>query len=179
MKYVILVPVYNDRESLKLLIENINNEIKGLNSEISLVVINDASSQQIIDEYPNIENIHSIEIINMKENRGHTRCIASGLKYIYEKKEFDYVIPMDGDGEDRPVEIKSLVEKINENPSKQILKISKQIGYKGEIIWNNEMPDGTPRKKLDTTRINNLGWVATTDLDKGLELTIKEYEKII
>ena len=56
------------------------------------------------------------------------------------------------------------------------LKISKQIGYKGEIIWNNEMPDGTPRKKLDTTRINNLGWVATTDLDKGLEFTIKEYK---
>ena len=55
MKYVILVPVYNDRESLKLLIENINHEIKDLNSEISLVVINDASSQQIIDEYPNIK----------------------------------------------------------------------------------------------------------------------------
>ena len=52
MKYVILVPIYNDRESLKLLIKNINHEIKDLNSEISLVVINDASSQQIIDEYP-------------------------------------------------------------------------------------------------------------------------------
>ena len=109
MKYVILVPVYNDRESLKLLIENINHEIKDLNSEVSLVVINDASSQQVIDEYSNIENIHSIEIINMKENRGHARCIASGLKYIYEKKEFDYVIPMDGDGEDRPEEILSLI----------------------------------------------------------------------
>ena len=60
MKYVILVPVYNDRESLKLLIENINHEIKDLNSEISLVVINDASSQQIIDEYSYIENFHSI-----------------------------------------------------------------------------------------------------------------------
>ena len=57
------------------------------------------------------------------------------------------------------------------------LKISKQIGYEGEIIWNNKMPDGTPRKKLDTTRINNLGWEATTDLEKGLELTIKEYKK--
>ena len=110
MKYMILVPVYNDRESLKLLIENINHEIKDLNSEISILVINDASSQQIIDEYPNIENIHSIEIINMKENRGHARCIASGLKYIYEKKEFDYVIPMDGDGEDRPEEIKNFIE---------------------------------------------------------------------
>ena len=110
MKYVILIPVYNDRESLKLLIENINTEIKDLNSEISLIVINDASSQQIIDEYPNIENFNSIEIINMKENRGHTRCIASGLKYIYEKKQFDYVIPMDGDGEDRPEEIKNFIE---------------------------------------------------------------------
>ncbi len=74
MKYVILVPVYNDRESLRLLIENINYEIKDLNSEISLVVINDASSQQIVDEYPNIENFQSIEIINMKENRGHA-CV--------------------------------------------------------------------------------------------------------
>ena len=46
----------------------------------------------------------------MRQNRGHTRCIASGLKYIYEKKEFDYVIPMDGDGEDRPEEIKNFIE---------------------------------------------------------------------
>ena len=90
--------------------DSINSEIKDLNHEISLVVINDASSQQIIDTYPNIENISSFEIINMKENRGHARCIASGLKYIYEKKEFDYVIPMDGDGEDRPEEIKNFIE---------------------------------------------------------------------
>ena len=110
MKYVILIPIYNDRESLKLLIENINNEVKGLNHELSIVIINDASSQQIIDNYPNIENIQSIEIVNMKENRGHARCIASGLKYVFEKKEFDYVIPMDGDGEDRPEEIKDFIE---------------------------------------------------------------------
>ena len=121
MKYFILVPVYNDRESLKILIENINHEIKDLNSEISLVVINDASSQQIIDEYPNIENIHSIEIINMKENRGHARCIASGLKYIYEKKVFDYVIPMDGDGEDRPEEIKNFIELSKEAGDRSII----------------------------------------------------------
>ena len=109
-KYIILVPIYNDRESLKTLIDNINEEIKGLNVEISIVIINDASSQQIIDNYENTENINSIEIINMKQNRGHARCIASGLKYIYEKKEFDYVIPMDGDGEDRPIEIKNFIQ---------------------------------------------------------------------
>ena len=110
MKYVILVPIYNDRVSLKLLIENINNQVKDLNCKISVVIINDASSQQIIDIYPSIENINSIEIVNMRENRGHTRCIAAGLKYINENKDYDYVIPMDGDGEDRPEEIKNFVE---------------------------------------------------------------------
>jgi len=89
MKIILLIPIYNDRESLTKLIENINFEVKDLNSEMSVVVINDASSQQIVDTYQNLENINSFEIINMKENRGHARCIASGLKYIFEKKEFE------------------------------------------------------------------------------------------
>ena len=121
MKYVVLIPIYNDRESLKLLIENINHEIKDLNHEISIVVINDASSQQIVDTYPSIENINSIEIVNMKENRGHARCIASGLKYIFEKKDFDFVIPMDGDGEDRPEEIKNFVELAEKSGERSII----------------------------------------------------------
>ena len=120
-KYIILIPIFNDRESLTKLITNINTEIKDLNSEISVIVINDASSQQIIDEYQNTENINSIEIINMKENRGHARCIASGLKYIYEKKEFDYVIPMDGDGEDRPEEIKNFIQLAEQSNDQSIV----------------------------------------------------------
>ena len=128
-KYTILIPIYNDRESLTKLIENINEELNSVNAEVSILVINDASSQQIIDTYPNLENIHSFEIINMKQNRGHARCIASGLKYIYEKKEFDYIIPMDGDGEDRPEEIKNFIE------------LSEQVGEQsiiGERIKRSE-----------------------------------------
>ena len=121
MKIILLIPIYNDRESLTKLIENINFEVKDLNSEISVVVINDASSQQIIDTYQNLENINSFEIINMKENRGHARCIASGLKYIFEKKEFDYVIPMDGDGEDRPEEIKNFIHLAEQSNDQSIV----------------------------------------------------------
>ena len=120
-KYIILIPIYNDRESLTKLIENINAEIKDVNSEISIVIINDASSQQIIEEYQNTKNINAIEIINMKENRGHARCIASGLKYIFEKKEFDYVIPMDGDGEDRPEEIKDFIQLAEQSSDQSIV----------------------------------------------------------
>ena len=57
----------------------------------------------------------------MKENKGHARCIATGLKYIYENEEFDYVIPMDSDGEDRPEEIKNFAEHINYTPDKTIV----------------------------------------------------------
>ena len=137
MKYVILIPIYNDRESLKLLIKNINHEIGGLNHQISIIVINDASSQQIIDSYPNIENISSLEIINMRENRGHARCIASGLKYIFEKKEFDFVIPMDGDGEDRPEEIKNFIELSKESGDKSIIgeRVKRSEGFFFQICY--------------------------------------------
>ena len=120
-KYTILIPIYNDRESLTKLIKDINFEVKDLTSQISIIVVNDASSQQIIDTYQNLENINTLEIINMKENRGHTRCIASGLKYIFEKKEFDYVIPMDGDGEDRPGEIKNFLQIAEQSKDQSIV----------------------------------------------------------
>ena len=137
-KYTILIPIYNDRESLTKLIENINEELNGVNHKVSILVINDASSQQIVDSYPNLENIHSFEIVNMKQNRGHARCIASGLKYIYEKKEFDYVIPMDGDGEDRPEEIKSFIE-LSEQVGEQSIvgeRVKRSEGLLFQICYN-------------------------------------------
>ena len=57
----------------------------------------------------------------MKINQGHARCIATGLKYINEKEDFDYIIPMDGDGEDRPEEILQFIENINTSNNKPIV----------------------------------------------------------
>jgi hypothetical protein len=68
-----------------------------------------------------MNNIHSIKVLNMKVNQGHARCIATGLKYIYEKEEFDYVIPMDGDGEDRPEEVKDFLNQIKNSYDKPIV----------------------------------------------------------
>ena len=121
MKIIILVPVYNDFKSISKLIDEINSKIFGLNIIFSIIIVNDASTEQQSIYSPNLENIQSIQIINMKENRGHGRCIAAGLKYIFENEEFDYVIPMDADGEDRPEEIKDFVEYINYSPKKTIV----------------------------------------------------------
>ena len=57
------------------------------------------------------------------------------------------------------------------------MKISKVIGFKGNILWDTDKPNGTPRKKLDTQRINNLGWSPKINLDIGLRKTLIDFEK--
>ena len=116
-KIKILIPIYNDWQSLNKLLSDIDKHLEESKHDISLIVINDASSEKNSDKIPTLKKISSIKIINMKKNQGHARCIATGLKYIYEKEDFDYVIPMDGDGEDRPDEISLLLDKINNNPN--------------------------------------------------------------
>ena len=121
MKINILIPVYNDWQSLSKLLENINSEVSNLDHEFSVIIVNDASNENRPEFSVNLDNLKSIKIINMKENKGHARCIAAGLKYINEKEDFDYVIPMDGDGEDRPEEIKGFVNNLNHYPDKPIV----------------------------------------------------------
>jgi len=116
MKIKILIPIYNDWQSVFKLLENIDSEIKGLEEEISVIIVNDASTEKRPEFNFSLNNLKSIQVINMKENRGHARCNAAGLKYINEKEDFDYIIPMDGDGEDRREEIKLLIEKAKDYP---------------------------------------------------------------
>ncbi len=121
MKIIILVPIYNDWQSASQLLEEINLNIAGLDCQFSVIIVNDASSEQQSISALNTENLKSIKIINMNENRGHARSIAIGLKHIFEKEEFDFVIPMDGDGEDRPEEIKNFVEYLSYSSDKPIV----------------------------------------------------------
>lgn len=119
-KIKILIPVYNDWESVFKLLENINLEASKIDINFSVIIINDASTDSKLKLSTSLENLESIQIIHMKENKGHARCNAAGLKYIYEKEDFDYVIPMDADGEDRPEELSLLIEKIKEYPDTAI-----------------------------------------------------------
>ena len=110
MKIKILIPVYNDWKSVFKVLDEINNLDLNIKFKISVIIINDASNHDLPDLENNLEKIDSIKVINMNINQGHTRSIAVGLKYIFEKEDFDYAIPMDGDGEDRPEEIKMFLD---------------------------------------------------------------------
>ena len=119
-KIKILIPIYNDWRSVFKLLENIDSQIADFEFEVSVLIINDASTELKPEINFNLNNLKSVQVINMKENRGHARCNAAGLKYINEKEDFDYLIPIDGDGEDRPEELKLFIQKVNEYPDKVI-----------------------------------------------------------
>ena len=121
MKIKILIPVYNDWQSVFKLVNEIDNLSIDPKFEISVIIVNDASNHDRQEKDKNYKNINSFKILNIKKNQGHARCIATGLKYIYEKEDFDYVIPMDGDGEDRPEEITEFLKLIKDDKEKTIV----------------------------------------------------------
>jgi len=114
-KIKILIPVYNDWLSVFKLLENINLEISALEGEFSIIIVNDASTENRPELEVDLNNLKSVQILNMKENKGHARSLAAGLKYINEKEDFDCVISLDGDGEDRPEELGLFFIKAKEN----------------------------------------------------------------
>ena len=70
MKIKVLIPVYNDWQSVFKLIEEINNLSITFDLQISIIIVNDASNHDRLDEEKEFENIQSIKILNMKKKSG-------------------------------------------------------------------------------------------------------------
>lgn len=57
--------------------------------------------------------------------------------------------------------------------------VKKTVGFEGEIVWNSAMPDGTPRKLTDVTKLHNLGWTHKVDLEEGVKLAYDWFKENI
>jgi GDP-L-fucose synthase len=78
----------------------------------------------------------------------------------YNEKDFVNV----GCGED--LSIKSLAE-----------MIQSIVGYQGDLIWNTDKPDGTPRKLMDVSKIKGMGWSPKINLEQGIANVYREYQQ--
>jgi GDP-L-fucose synthase len=78
----------------------------------------------------------------------------------YDKAEFINV------GSDEELTIKDLAEKLKD-----------AMGFKGDIVWNTDKPNGTPRRKMDNSKLKTLGWSAKISFDEGLKRTIDWYKQ--
>jgi GDP-L-fucose synthase len=82
------------------------------------------------------------------------------LMQNYNEKEFINV------GSDEELSIKELVD-----------KLAAAMGFKGEIYWNKDKPNGTPRRKMDNSKLKSLGWKPSVSFDQGLKRTVEWYKK--
>ena len=119
-KFIILIQLFNYWKSVSKLLKEIDLQTNNWEAEVSVINVNDASTEERSGLEFNFKKIQSLKILNMKENRVHQRCIAAGLKYICKNENFDRVIIMDADGEDRPEELNDLFKKAQENPNSTI-----------------------------------------------------------
>jgi len=85
--------------------------------------------------------------------------MAAAVVYALENELPEYLYNI-GSGKD--ITIKELAE-----------TIQKVVGHKGNIVWDAEKPDGTPRKLMDVSKMKEIGWQYTTELDEGVEKTYK------
>ena len=132
-RIIILIPVFNDWQSLKKLIYEISLQIDNIKDcKFSMIIINDGSTTS----QPEIKkpyNLGFVKILNMKENRGHAECIAYGINYVNKNENFDNLLLMDGDGEDRPEEINELLEQVTLNPG--ISVVAKRVKRSEGLIF--------------------------------------------
>jgi len=110
LQVIILCPLFNDETSFNIFaaaVEKTTNEIAG--HQFSLLVVNDGSSQK-----PRLQTGLPATVLHLHRNMGHQKAIAIGLAYAHHHLTFDKIVVMDGDGEDRPEQIETLLQSSSE-----------------------------------------------------------------
>jgi glycosyltransferase involved in cell wall biosynthesis len=122
-KVYCLVPLYNDWESFDILLKHLEHLQEKSSSQylFSVLIVNDGSSEKHNATLLKNSTLDPI-VINLKINVGHQRAIAVGLQYVHnEINDFDYLIVMDSDGEDKPEDILLLIEKSKKQATDKII----------------------------------------------------------
>ena len=107
MKICFVIPAYNDEDSLRKLIKDIKFELK--NFTLHFIVIDDCSN----DNFESLKNSSKINLITLIKNCGSQKAISIGLNYILDEEiNFDYLVVMDSDGEDKPEYLNLLIDQV-------------------------------------------------------------------
>ena len=119
-KFTFLIPVFNDWDSLNILLKRIDQEISSFEDIFDIVVLNDGSTIKHSIKNKNFKKINLIKILNLKKNLGSQRALAIGLKYLSIFEKETNIILMDADGEDDPNLLKKIIDSSKRFPNKII-----------------------------------------------------------
>lgn len=121
----IVTPIYNDWESFKLILQDINNKLEGLQlGTVNILAVDDGSydKHDLENSYiKQFDHIDSVAILHLACNLGSQRAIAIGLAHVANNMQTDLVIVMDADGEDKPEDIVRLLAEYKKSPDNIIV----------------------------------------------------------
>ena len=119
----ILIPNFNDWESLRLLLPQVDQVLTGLEHRVSVLVVDDASTEPMPEDWPGqyFSALGSVEVLHLRSNQGHQRAIALGLYHLHEFTGVEAAMVMDGDGEDRPEDLPELLRAFLAEEGRQVV----------------------------------------------------------
>jgi len=104
------IPVYNDARSAERLLEKLDLVASHLPYDFSVLFVDDGSREDEFRGLPGpTASVRDVSVLRLRRNLGHQRAIAIGLSYIAAERHPDYVVVMDGDGEDNPATLPDLL----------------------------------------------------------------------
>jgi len=116
MKVQVVTPCLNDAESLDKLVRDFSH-LSIPDTEFQILVVDDGSIPSIDIQADWIQGlVRNVEVIRLSTNFGHQRAIAVGLCFSYDNSDFDYLLVIDSDGEDRPENVRALLEAAHKAP---------------------------------------------------------------
>jgi polyisoprenyl-phosphate glycosyltransferase len=119
---IILIPAYEDWSSLCLLLDEIDKHLEQKGGVVTVLVVDDASIERPPDIlFQQRHAIAAVKVLRLKVNLGHQRAIAIGLSYIHSNLTCDKIIIMDADGEDRPEDLNTLLQKSTEEGDRYVI----------------------------------------------------------
>jgi len=133
--FIFLMPLYNDWENLKFLLEKIDNQVQKLDGQFDVIILNDFSTSECNISFKNLQKVKQLKIINFNKNIGSQRAIAIGLKYISQINEDNkekMIVIMDSDGQDDPEILNKIIE-INKKFPNEIITINRT--QRNEMMW--------------------------------------------
>lgn len=120
---VIVTPVFNDWESLGLLVDHLDASLAERRMTGHVVAVNDGSIEQTdgLNLTDPLRAVCCVEVVDLTRNLGHQRAIAVGLSYVADRYDPDAVVVMDSDGEDAPADVPRLIEKYRQEGMQKLI----------------------------------------------------------
>jgi len=120
IKYVILIPSFNDWDCLNILIPKIDQALKNTNENVDILIVNDGSTKKNNLIFKKMPHLKKIEVLNLKNNVKAQIAIATGLNFLRKEKFQGGIIVMDADGQDDPEYLVDIIKESKKNPERTI-----------------------------------------------------------